>query len=76
MKFLEPNELFKLDSPILKSVSEYSCGTGELSRSLLDTKSCIVLDMGSEVFLWTGKDISSDLREISSNFFAVFCLLI
>ena len=66
-----PNELFKLDTLVHPNIADHSCGTGDLSRNLLDTKTCIVLDMGSEVFLWTGRDVSHATRDISSEFFAV-----
>ena len=64
-------ELFKLDDVLHSEIVAHACGVGELTRNLLDTKSYVALDMGSEIFLWSGKDVDPKSRDLSSDFFAV-----
>lgn len=37
-----------------------------LTRKLLDTYKCYILDCGAEVFVWTGRNTSLDQRKIAS----------
>ncbi len=34
-----------------------------LRRDMLDTSKCYLLDCGSELFIWTGRNTSLDLRK-------------
>lgn len=37
-----------------------------LIRKLLDTYKCYILDCGSEIFVWTGRNTSLDQRKTAS----------
>ncbi|KAL2534757.1 Villin-4 [Abeliophyllum distichum] len=56
-----PNKLFCVEKGQMQPVEADS-----LTRKLLDTYKCYILDSGAEVFVWTGRNTSLDQRKIAS----------
>ncbi|KAL3683221.1 hypothetical protein R1sor_001243 [Riccia sorocarpa] len=57
-----PLKLFIVEDGVLKETEE----TSELKKDSLDTKSCYLLDAGSEIYIWFGRGASLDQRKAAT----------
>jgi FixJ family two-component response regulator len=51
-------------------------GTTKLKKELLKSDGCFALDIGTELYLWIGKQVSNSMKQSSNEFFIVFLQII
>ncbi|XJO75768.1 hypothetical protein BDV3_006392 [Batrachochytrium dendrobatidis] len=65
-----PSILYRVFPKIAPQLESHQVATGDISRSLLVSDGCYILDVGVELFLWLGKNAWPQLRSMATELLA------